>query len=117
MPSSPPVMPLPRRLRRVLFTEVAAENSPTAMATVGVDGLYAFFTHTQPAMQQMAELYSQGKVPAELMTRLTAADKQRGAYAPCPCGSGRKFRFCHGTRDARTGGDGNGGAHAGAEGA
>jgi uncharacterized protein len=81
------------------------------------DGLYAFFTHTQPAMQQMAELYSQGKVPAELMTRLTAADKQRGAYAPCPCGSGRKFRFCHGTRDARTGGDGNGGAHAGAEGA
>jgi uncharacterized protein len=28
---------------------------------------------------------------------LTAAeDERRGLYAPCPCGSGRKFRFCHG---------------------
>ena len=25
-------------------------------------------------------------------------DAKRGAYQPCPCGSGRKFRFCHGDK-------------------
>ena len=28
---------------------------------------------------------------------LTAAeDAKSGPYQPCPCGSGKKFRFCHG---------------------
>jgi uncharacterized protein len=25
-------------------------------------------------------------------------DARQGAYGPCPCGSGKKFRFCHGDK-------------------
>jgi len=59
-------------------------------------GLYAFFTHTRPAMQQMAQLYQAGRAPAEVMAMKRAEDRQRDRYAACPCGSGAKFRFCHG---------------------
>ena len=64
------------------------------------EGLYKFFKHTQPAMRRMAQLFQQGRAPAEIMTTLTAEDARRDVYAPCPCGSGRKFRFCHGAREA-----------------
>jgi uncharacterized protein len=63
-------------------------------------GLYKFFTHTRPAMQEMARLYTADRAPAEVMAWVKAHDAKRGPYAPCPCGSGRKFRFCHGTREA-----------------
>ncbi|MCC7326205.1 MAG: anaerobic sulfatase maturase [Burkholderiales bacterium] len=62
------------------------------------EGLYRFFAHTRPAMEQMGRLYCAGSAPAEVMQWTAAQDRQRGAYAPCPCGSGRKFRFCHGAR-------------------
>jgi uncharacterized protein len=65
------------------------------------EGLYRFFAHTRPAMQRMGQLYSQGRPPAEVMASIAAEDKERGAYAPCPCGSGRKFRFCHGARETQ----------------
>jgi len=64
------------------------------------EGLYKFFTHTRPAMQRMASLYQQGRAPAEIMAIVRAEDGQRGPYAPCPCGGGRKFRFCHGAHVA-----------------
>jgi uncharacterized protein len=64
------------------------------------EGLYKFFKHTQPAMRRMAELFQQGRAPAEIMTAVRAEDARRDIYAPCPCGSGRKFRFCHGAREA-----------------
>jgi uncharacterized protein len=63
------------------------------------EGLYRFFTHTQPAMRHMAGLFSDGRAPAEIMEWMVAEDRKRDAYAPCTCGSGRKFRFCHGARD------------------
>jgi uncharacterized protein len=59
-------------------------------------GLELFFTHTAPAMRAMARLIQQGRYPAELMPAIATDDKNRGPYQPCPCGSGRKFRFCHG---------------------
>ena len=59
-------------------------------------GLELFFTHTRPAMQAMAHLLQQGRAPSEVMDWVTAQDKKRGPYQPCPCGSGRKLRFCHG---------------------
>jgi uncharacterized protein len=65
------------------------------------EGLYKFFTHTRPAMRRMGQLYSQGRAPAEVMASIAAEDKERGAYARCPCGSGRKFRFCHGARETQ----------------
>jgi uncharacterized protein len=49
-------------------------------------------------MQTMAQLIQQRRYPAELMALIAAEDAKRGPYQPCPCGSGRKFRFCHGDR-------------------
>jgi uncharacterized protein len=59
-------------------------------------GLYRFFTHTRPAMQTMAQLLQRGRAPSEVMALTAAEDERGGPYQPCPCGSGRKFRFCHG---------------------
>jgi len=49
----------------------------------------------------MAQLYAGGRRPAEVMDQLRDEDRKRDAYAPCPCGSGHKFRFCHGAREDR----------------
>ncbi len=59
-------------------------------------GLYLFFTHTRPAMEQMARLYASGRAPAEIMAAKAAEDRKRNKRSPCPCGSGRTFRLCHG---------------------
>jgi uncharacterized protein len=59
-------------------------------------GLELFFKHTRPAMQEMARLLRQRRPPSDVMAVIAAEDKRRGPYQPCPCGSGRKFRFCHG---------------------
>jgi uncharacterized protein len=61
-------------------------------------GFERFFKHTRPAMQAMVQLLKQGRAPAELMAAVAAEDKRRGPYHDCPCGSGRKFRFCHGDK-------------------
>ncbi|GAO01394.1 anaerobic sulfatase maturase [Anaeromyxobacter sp. PSR-1] len=61
-------------------------------------GLRRFFEHTRPAMDAMAALLRQGRAPAEIVAWTAAEDALRGPYAPCPCGSGRKLRFCHGDR-------------------
>jgi uncharacterized protein len=61
-------------------------------------GLYLFFTHTQPAMQVMARLLQSGRPPSDVMALIAAEDAKRGPYVPCACGSGQKFRFCHGNR-------------------
>ena len=59
-------------------------------------GLELFFKHTRPAMQAMGRLLQQGRPPSDVMAQVAAEDARRGPYEPCPCGSGRKFRFCHG---------------------
>jgi uncharacterized protein len=61
-------------------------------------GLEAFFQHTRPAMQVMANLLRSRKAPAEVMAWVAAEDARRDPYQPCPCGGGRKFKFCHGDR-------------------
>ena len=65
-------------------------------------GLELFFTHTRPAMETMARLLQQRRAPAEVMTIVAADDDKRGPYQPCPCGSGSKFKFCHGNRTPRS---------------
>ena len=60
-------------------------------------GLELFFTHTRPAMQAMVGLLKEGRAPSEVMALVAEEDKKQGPYQPCPCGSGRKFRFCHGS--------------------
>ncbi|MCU0620204.1 MAG: SPASM domain-containing protein, partial [Gemmatimonadales bacterium] len=64
------------------------------------EGQYRFFTHSRPAMEFMGRMVVEGRAPAEVMAWTRAEDARRGPYAPCPCGSGRKFRFCHGAREA-----------------
>ncbi len=63
-------------------------------------GLEKFFMHTGPAFTAMARLIQQGHAPAEAMAAVTAEDQRRGPYTLCPCGSGEKFRFCHGPKPA-----------------
>jgi uncharacterized protein len=70
-------------------------------------GLEAFFEHSEHPMQIMADLLKRGRPAAEVMTVL-AEEERRAAqdlarrYAragrndPCPCGSGKKFKRCHG---------------------
>jgi uncharacterized protein len=59
-------------------------------------GLELFFKHTRPAMRTMINLLQQRRPPADVMSLTAAEDDDRGPYEPCPCGSGKKFRFCHG---------------------
>jgi uncharacterized protein len=61
------------------------------------EGLYRFFTHTGPTMAIMAGLVRQGRYADGVMDVVRADDAKRGRNDPCPCGSGRKFKVCHGT--------------------
>jgi uncharacterized protein len=71
------------------------------------EGLKAFFTHIDGPMRMMAQLLKADRAPAEIMRILAAQDAaheaalekhfaQAGRNDPCPCGSGRKFKQCHG---------------------
>ena len=48
----------------------------------------------------MCDLLSEGRAPAELPAVLAERDAARfadvGRNDPCPCGSGRKHKRCHG---------------------
>src|SRR5271157_1463576 len=61
-------------------------------------GLELFFKHTRPAMQTMGQLLQRNRAPADIMALTAAEDATGGPYAPCPCLSGKKFRFCHGNQ-------------------
>jgi uncharacterized protein len=67
------------------------------------DSYLAFFTHIDAPMRFMANELRQRRPPANIMTymhqqdaALTAAIAQAGRNDPCPCGSGLKFKKCHG---------------------
>ncbi|MHB1130542.1 MAG: SPASM domain-containing protein, partial [Ilumatobacteraceae bacterium] len=64
-------------------------------------GLELFFNHTGPTFHVMAQLLQQNHAPADVMETIAASDAKRGPYQPCPCDSGKKFRFCHGDRAPR----------------
>jgi len=67
------------------------------------EGYRDFFSHIDPIMKSMAAELLAGRSPANVMLAIAKQDaalKQRFAQAgrnePCPCGSGRKFKHCHG---------------------
>lgn len=65
-----------------------------------------FFTHVGPAMELMADELRRGRPAANVMGVLRRDDARRAlALArpndPCPCGSGTKFKRCHGTAGAQ----------------
>jgi len=45
----------------------------------------------------MSALLRANRAPAELMAAYAAQDARRGRNDPCTCGSGRKWKRCHGT--------------------
>lgn len=67
------------------------------------EGYRAFFTHVDQPMRIMADELRAGRPAANVMLPLAQEEadlRRRFAHArrndPCPCGSGRKFKFCHG---------------------
>jgi len=63
-------------------------------------GYRAFFAHIDQPMRQMAALLRQGRAPAEVMPkrRRPIAPAKAGRNDPCPCGSGLKYKNCHGAK-------------------
>ena len=66
-------------------------------------GYQRFFRHSAEPMRVMVELLRRGRAPAEIMgwvgerdRRLTQAVTAAGRNDPCPCGSGKKVKHCHG---------------------
>ncbi|MCZ0937028.1 MAG: SPASM domain-containing protein, partial [Caldilineaceae bacterium] len=66
-------------------------------------GYRAFFNHVRPYMNFMADQLRRQQAPANIMQYLAEEDRKLNArFAgakrndPCPCGSGRKFKQCHG---------------------
>jgi len=67
-------------------------------------GYKLFFNHIDHSMRIMADLLRRGRYADEVMNILVLEEVQKIQKAlkeahpndPCPCGSGRKFRQCHG---------------------
>ncbi len=67
------------------------------------EGYRAFFKHVDRPMRMMVELAHAQRAPSDVMFVLARerAETERlfaraGRNDPCPCGSGRKFKQCHG---------------------
>jgi len=52
-------------------------------------------------MEAMRDLLRANRAPRELTASYTADDAKRGRNDLCTCGSGRKWKHCHGTPVAR----------------
>ena len=59
-------------------------------------GFKAFFHHVDAPMRTMSILLAQNRAPSEIVGMYAAADAQRGRNDPCTCGSGKKWKRCHG---------------------
>ena len=56
----------------------------------------AFFGHIRPVMDEMVALLGADRAPSEVVARYAADDARRGRNDSCTCGSGRKWKACHG---------------------
>ena len=59
-------------------------------------GFKDFFHHVDEPMRFMAEQLRRGLAPSAIVGRYAAEDARRGRNDPCTCGSGRKWKHCHG---------------------
>ncbi len=71
------------------------------------EGYRSFFNHINLPMRFMANELANQRPPAKVMfymhyrdAELTAAYAKAGRNDPCPCGSGLKYKKCHGRRTA-----------------
>jgi uncharacterized protein len=72
-------------------------------------GYKLFFHHVDQPMRIMSDLLRQNRAPAEIVrwyalqdSKLAQAMADTGPNDPCPCGSGKKFKQCHGRRGAES---------------
>ena len=76
-------------------------SSPTPDGEPGLNylcaGYKAFFHHVDPAMRFMAEQLRRGGAPSAIVRVYREEDARRGRNDPCTCGSGRKWKHCHGS--------------------
>jgi len=68
-------------------------------------GYKLFFNHVRRPMSIMAKLLRQGRYADEVMqlyaeTEVAPVYSGVGRNEPCPCGSGKKFKYCHGRQMA-----------------
>jgi len=61
-----------------------------------------FFHHVTGPMEAMGNLLRSGRAAAEVMYAYATEDAARGRNDPCSCGSGEKFKRCHGDRPLPT---------------
>jgi len=61
-------------------------------------GYKDFFHHVDRPMRFMAEQLRRGEAPSQVVQLYAAEDATRGRNDPCTCGSGRKWKQCHGAR-------------------
>jgi uncharacterized protein len=64
-------------------------------------GYKTFFNHIGKPMKMMADLLRQGRYADEVMGLLAQEEQEQyavGRNDPCPCGSGKKFKQCHGRK-------------------
>jgi uncharacterized protein len=61
-------------------------------------GFKTFFHHVTRPMEAMGQLLRGGRAAAEIMYAYATEDAARGRNDACSCGSGRKFKRCHGDR-------------------
>lgn len=59
-------------------------------------GYQHFFRHVDEPMRVMAGLLRRGEDAADVRDWYAAADARRSRNDPCSCGSGRKWKRCHG---------------------
>jgi uncharacterized protein len=52
-------------------------------------------------MRYMCEQLRRGAAPSDIVQLYAAEDAKRGRNDPCTCGSGRKWKHCHGAEAAR----------------
>ncbi|MFZ0325335.1 MAG: anaerobic sulfatase maturase [Actinomycetes bacterium] len=59
-------------------------------------GFKVFFHHVDGPMRAMGQLLRRGEAPALIMKQYALEDAKRRRNDPCPCGSGSKWKHCHG---------------------
>jgi uncharacterized protein len=59
-------------------------------------GFKMFFGHVDRPMRIMGALLRDGRAPSSIAELYAAEDARRGRNEPCTCGSGRKWKLCHG---------------------
>ena len=75
-------------------------------------GYLSFFHHVRAPMEAMTLLLRQNRAPSDLMATYARDDAARGRNEPCPCGSGTKWKKCHGRGTSRQSGAGTSAARA-----